>query len=344
MKATNGRKKSRTKLIILCVAAVLALAVISVGTYFLTDLYGVGGSSEEQTVTIEQGAGSSGIAATLEKEGIIRSSFGFRVYMKLTGESRTLYYGNFTLRQNMSYGEILDTLSKAPMRDDLVMVTIPEGYRADQIAAVLEDAGVCSAEDFMNSINNDTFDYDFLNEIPDNPDRAIRIEGYLYPETYSFAPDTPAKDVVNTMLSLFDQRVPAELRATAADLGYTFDEMLTLASIIQLEASGDTEEMAKVSAVFHNRRKWTDQPRLLGSTPTTGTVYGEKYDTNKYEGLPPGPFCNPSLDCIKAALNPEPDFDYYYFVTDKNMNFYYTKTYEEHNAVIASLQADGLWL
>ena len=196
----------------------------------------------------------------------------------------------------------------------------------------------------MNSINNDTFDYDFLNEIPDNPDRAIRIEGYLYPETYSFAPDTPAKDVVNTMLSLFDQRVPAELRATAADLGYTFDEMLTLASIIQLEASGDTEEMAKVSAVFHNRLKWTDQPRLLGSTPTTGTVYGEKYDTNKYEGLPPGPFCNPSLDCIKAALNPEPDFDYYYFVTDKNMNFYYTKTYEEHNAVIASLQADGLWL
>lgn len=344
MTGKSKRGKSRAKLIILCVIAALVIAIASVGTYFLTDLYGVGGSAAEQTVTIEQGTGTAGIVAILEKQGIIRSGFSFRLYMKLTGESRMLYYGDFTLRQNMGYGEILDALSKMPVRDDLVMVTVPEGYRADQIAAVLEKAGVCSAEDFMNSVKNDTFDYDFLAEIPDNPDRAIRIEGYLYPETYSFAPDTPAKEVVNTMLRLFDERVPKELRDTAKKLGYTFDEMLSLASVIQLEASGDTAEMAKVSAVFHNRLKWTDQPRYLGSTPTTGTVYGDKYDTNKYEGLPPGPFCNPSLDCIKAALSPQSDFDYYYFVTDKYMKFYYTKTYSEHNAIIASLKADGLWL
>lgn len=337
------KKKKKIKWIVLSVVAVILIALIAAGTYFLTDMTGFGGSNTEKIVKIEAGSSTSAIAATLVKEGVIRSDMFFKVYIRLSGNNNTLYSGSFTLRDNMSYGEILNALSVPPIRDDLKLVTIVEGYRADQIAAVLEKAGICSAEDFMASVKNDDFSsFSFIKEIKDNPDRAIKIEGYLYPETYSFAPDTPAKEVVTTMLKLFDQRVPQTLRDEAKALGYTFDEMLTLASVIQLEAP--EAEMNNVSAVFHNRLKWTDQPRYLGSTPTTGTVYGEKYDTNKYEGLPPGPFSNPSLAAIKAAMAPTANYPYYYFVTDKNMVFYYTKTYAEHNAIIAKLKSEGLWL
>ena len=121
-------------------------------------------------------------------------------------------------------------------------------------------------------------------------------------------------------------------------------EIMTLASIVEAEASGFEKEMPNVAAVFFNRLNWEDQPNLLGSTPTASYPYGNgKYDTNKNPGLPPGPICSPSLSAIRAVLYPTEEFQYDYFVTDKNMEFYYTKTLQEHNATIARLKKEGMW-
>ena len=126
--------------------------------------------------------------------------------------------------------------------------------------------------------------------------------------------------------------------------GYTLHEIMTIASIIELESSGDKTEMANVSAVFHNRLK-SDEFAKLQSSPTVKYPHGSgKYDTYQSEGLPPGPLCSPSLDAIKAALEPTPDFEYYYFVTDAKMKFYYNKTLAEHNNTIARLKKENNWI
>ena len=115
-----------------------------------------------------------------------------------------------------------------------------------------------------------------------------------------------------------------------------------MASIVELEASGYPDEMAKVAQVFYNRLNWTDEPNMLGSTPTSDYI-DSRYDTNKYEGLPPGPLCSPSSDAINAALNPDTSVKECYFVTDKNMKFYYKNSLDEHNELIERLKSEGLW-
>ena len=131
----------------------------------------------------------------------------------------------------------------------------------------------------------------------------------------------------------------------AESKGYTVHEILTMASILELEASGHESEMKNVAQVFYNRlNTWNNQPKLLGSTPTSKYPYGNgRYDTNVYEGLPPGPLCSPSADAIDAAINPNTDIKATYFVTDKTMKFYYTNSVKEHNAIIKELKSKNLW-
>ena len=106
-------------------------------------------------------------------------------------------------------------------------------------------------------------------------------------------------------------------KIVAKKLGYTMHKITTMASIIELECSGYYDEMPKVSAVFYNRlNHWGDQPKMLGSSPTAEYPYGSgNYDTNKIEGLPPGPLCAPGANAIKAALNPNKDMEKIYFPT-----------------------------
>jgi len=149
------------------------------------------------------------------------------------------------------------------------------------------------------------------------------------------------------MLSNFDDKFNKDYREKAEELNLTIHEVTTMASIIELECSGYYDEMPKVSAVFYNRlNNWGDQPKMLGSSPTAEYPYGSgNYDTNKIEGLPPGPMCTLSEEAIKAALYPEKSFDsiYYYFVTDTDFKFYYTRNLDEHNNIIASLRNQGIW-
>ena len=126
------------------------------------------------------------------------------------------------------------------------------------------------------------------------------------------------------------------------------NEILTMASIIQMEAGKSTSEMANVAAVFYNRLK-SDDFATLGSSPTC--YYGKnyrnddgRYNTYNIEGLPPGPLCSPGIDAIKAALYPTENTDYYYFVTDAKGKFYYHKTLNEQNITINRLKKDKNWI
>ncbi|MEE1320123.1 MAG: endolytic transglycosylase MltG [Acutalibacteraceae bacterium] len=239
-----------------------------------------------------------------------------------------------------------DTPKQTTTASNTVTLTFPEGYTAKQIAEKLEENSVCAAEDFMGIVQGDYYkslEYAFIPQIKNAENKAFVLEGYIFPDTYEFYKGESAELALSRFLKNTDAKLTEEFYFRADELGYTMDEIITLASIIQEEAS-DPKEMSLVSSVLHNRlnspayrrlqcdvtRNYvndciTDSPYLSGDT----SQYAELYSTYKCEGLPAGPICNPGIDAIKAALYPE-ESNYFFFVTDKDWNYYYAETYAEH--------------
>ena len=232
--------------------------------------------------------------------------------------------------------------------DPVVRVTFPEGLTSVEIAEKLEENGVCSAADFMEAVKN--FDavkdsYGCLASVNNAGESAFAPEGYGFRDPYDLDRGESASYALSRFLSNANRKLTDERAARAKELGYTMDEIVTLASIIQEEA-GDPNEMPKVAAVMHNRLKSpaygklqcdvtinyvndriTDSPYLSGDT----SVFAERYNTYKKDGLPVGAICCPGIDAIDAALYPA-DTNDFFFVTDAEMNYYYAETYEQHLA------------
>ncbi len=241
--------------------------------------------------------------------------------------------------------------------ENTVTVTFPEGYTTTQIALKLEENGVCSAADFMAEMSNvEAYidSYDFLSGIDNLEYRAFDLEGYMFPDTYEFYLDANIENVVKKFLNNFEVKITDEMYERAEELGYTIDEIISLASVIQSEA-GVYEEMVNVSSILYNRinspyygkfqcdvtinyvnNYITDSPYLEGEDTS---IYAEYYNTYKCYGIQVGAICNPGLEAITAALYPA-DTDYYFFVTDKQWNYYYSETYAEH---LENCEAVGLW-
>lgn len=248
--------------------------------------------------------------------------------------------GQSGLRQVQPTTEPETTLSPT------VTVTFPEGFTAVQIAKRLEENGVCAAADFIAQLNAPdeiAEGYPFLAEVNNPDERPFLLEGYIFPDTYEFYRGENVQSVLNRFLKNAANKLTDEYALRAEQLGYTIDEVITLASIIQKEA-GMKEQMGKVSSVLHNRIESPNYGKLQCDVTinyindyVTGSEYlhdsaidySALYNTYKCSGLPAGAICNPGIDAIQAALYPEKT-DYFFFVTDKDDNYYYASTYEEH--------------
>lgn len=338
-----------------CLGAGVKIGIIFLISVFIAgfiivlsfDYLGIGRGSEKTVlVDIEKGMSSKQIAQKLEDADAINSAFMFRVYSKLKKYESAYKYGVYTFSNELGYEDIARKLQKEGAKAESVMVTIPEMSTVDEIAQILDKAGVCTASDFKSAVKNAELNSELVKGIP-TKSVYYRLEGYLFPDTYDFySYDSKecARLAVEKMVQTMEERIDADMRKKAEDMGYSMHEILTMASIVELEAGGSPDEMSNVAAVFYNRLNW-DEPKFLGSSPTMEYKYGNgRYDTNINEGLPPGPLCSPSLNSIKAALSPTENFEYTYFVTDKSMKFYYNKTLAEHNKTIKKLKADKNWL
>ncbi len=330
---------------------VISLGIAAAGLIAMIDVMGFNFENPEtEWVTIPEGSSTQEIAEILAEKQVIKYPFIFRVYSKLTGADGQYNYGDYELRASQGYDGIISALKKAGIQAPEVTVTIPERSTVDEIRALLVKNEVCSEDEFNEAMKNGSYSYDFVSKIP-NEKVYYRFEGYLSPNTYNFFKKTEDTDgvknaerAIDKMLSQTDKIITADMKKAAKDKGYTVHEMLTMASILELEASGSPDQMSSVAQVFYNRLNWTDQPRLLGSTPTASYPYGNgRYDTNVYEGLPPGPLCSPSAAAIKAAFEPNTAVTATYFVTDKNMKFYYSNSLSEHNSIISELKSKGIW-
>lgn len=254
--------------------------------------------------------------------------------------------------------ETTTTTEITTTEDPTVRVTFPEGFTATQIAEKLQENGVCSAKEFMALVADDeylsTLSYRFISGIENPENRPFNLEGYIFPDTYDFYKGESAEKSLSRFLSNTEKKLTDEYYLRAEELGYTMDEIISLAAIVQEEAT-TADEMGKVSSVVHNRivspgygkiqcdvtihyinDYVTDSPYLEGDTEK----YKELYNTYKCVGLPEGAITNPGLDAIKAALYPE-DTDYFFFVTDEDWNYYYAETYAEHKKNCAAVGLTG---
>ncbi len=228
-----------------------------------------------------------------------------------------------------------------------VKVTFPEGFTLVQIAERLEENEVCEAAQFIDLTNDiayiQSLGYSFTEGITNGEDRAYFLEGYIFPDTYEFYRGESAEKALRRFLNNTEAKLSAEYKQRAEELGYTLDEIITLASIVQ-EESFTTHSVKNVASVLHNRLESPSFPKLqcdvtihyvndyvTGSKYLSGdtSVFAERYNTYKCEGLPVGAITNPGLAAIEAALYPA-ETSYHYFVTDSDWNYYYAETYEQH--------------
>ncbi len=329
--------------VIVLISAGLALGILSVAM----DVIGATTSRvTEVQVEIPKGASTEDIANILHDNGLIEHPLIFRVYSKLKKADGTYQYGVYTLDKSMGYAGLISQLQSVGAQAEQVEVTIKEGASIDEISALLEEKGVCSVDDFMTAMKTGRYNYAFIDDIPSESVYYL-LEGYLYPETYMFYKGDEidgvenAQIAINKMLAQLDSLLTDDMYAKAEEMGYSMHEIMTMASMVELESGSSAADMPKVAQVFYNRL--ADPSFLhLQSDPTSEYV-SSRYDTYEIEGLPPGPLCSPSIAAIEAALEPDTSVTAFYFVTDTDMNFYYSDTLQEHEATIADLKSQGKW-
>lgn len=357
-KATHSRKKGGIGKILL---ALVLLLILAVGGAFLLARQEIDGRTggKTVTVTIQQGSGVATIAKELKKAGVIRFPQLFRWYVGKQGAAAKLQYGAFALTVGESYPDLIGALS-AYAKAESVRLTFPEGITAIAMAQKMEEAGLCTAEEFLEEANTGDFSaYKFWQYVPedkDAPDRFLKCEGYLFPDTYEFRKDDTVHNYVATFYAHFDKQITDAMYQKMDEQGMTLPELITLASFVQEEAGNDQD--ANVAQVFRNRlSEGSPYPKLQSNASSyvqsdadnnylwnwVAPYYGgwekipqnivDAYDTYTHAGLPAGPISNPGLAAIKAALDPQCDAevqDCYFFVTDRTGRYYYAKTYAEH--------------
>lgn len=348
-KSRKRNTKSRRTIgnIIWIVAIVVVAASLSFVAIFAGfDYLGIWpGGVKTCVVEIEPGSATAQIAEKLGESGAVKWPFLFRMYSKLTGLDSQYKYGVYTFDSELGYEGLAEMLVTDGAKAESVSVVIPEMSSIDDIADILEEKGVCRRADFITAVQQGEYNYNFMKGIPEKS-VYYRLEGYLFPDTYDFYcydSQECAYLAVDKMLKTLDEKL-RENGIYSVDSKYSLHEIMTMASIIELEAGGSPEEMAKVSAVFYNRLK-SPEHATLGSSPTRKYPHGNgRYNTYECNGLPPGPLCSPSIKSVIASVWPQEDFEYYYFVTDASMNFYYNETLTQHNNIIAKLKAENNWI
>jgi UPF0755 protein len=309
------------------------------------------------TFVVEPGETATSVAARLEGEGLVVSGDVFGRFMSYHGLDVSLEAGTYRLRPNMTMHEIAEALQYGGA--DAVMLTIPEGWRMEQVAWLVEEQGIMRGDDFLAYARTAVYDYPWLASRP----AGASLEGFLFPNTYELPTDAVPASLVDSMLATFDARVAPEIEGRLAgrtifDLNLsdyrplTLFDVVTLASIVEREAVLD-EERPIIASVYFNRLDpaYVEETALrLSSDPTIqyakgldpetgnwwnpmqpgeGQTVESPYNTFKVQGLPPGPICSPGLASILAVLNPA-DTDYLYFHAIGDGKHVFASTLEEH--------------
>jgi len=336
----RGRRRlGRTvALIVACVAVTLiglSVAFVATSAYRAKDA-----GAAPLTVVIPAGSGTDDIARLLHERGITSSTTSFTVAVLLSGARGELQAGTYELSAAMSPADIVALVRSGSTKQHTV--TIPEGLRLTEVADRLAEAGITTRGDFIDATREE-YDYPFLTDLPAGAD----LEGFLFPDTYTFPEGTNAHDVVDRMLATFSAKITPLLSAIdESDL--SLFEIVTLASIVEAEVP-HAEDRTKAASVFLNRLG--EDMRLQADSTVAyflnvhrvdltsdELATDDPYNTYVHTGLPPGPIGNPSLNAIESVLDPA-ESDLLYFVSNPETNeTFFAETLEEHNDNIATVE------
>lgn len=338
------------------------ITIIGGLVYYKNKLGPVSSSSEKIEFIVEEGDNYYTIANKLKKQGLIKSSDIYKIYLKLNPQSNKLNVGIYYLSPNMGVSKIIKTLSSGDSESTDIKITFKEGKNMRYIAKTIADNTENSEDDVYNLLK----DQNYLNELITNYwfiDKSIlnkkiyySLEGYLYPNTYNFKDKkVSVKDIFKVMLDETNKQIEP-YKTDIINSKYSFHQIATIASIVELEAG--EKYRTDVAGVFFNRLA-LNMP--LGSDVTTyyaakvdmgerDLYTSELNDVNSYNTrvqasagkLPVGPICNPSISSIVATLKPSNN-KYYYFVADKNGDVHFSNTYEQHLQIIQQLKDSNLW-
>jgi UPF0755 protein len=319
-----------------------ATALLTVVIHFYIALF-VPPTNEKvwKEVQVTDGMSFKAIAATLQKEGIIRYRGYFEIIGRIEGISRKVRVGYYGLSTNMSLWEVLDALRKGKIIE--YEVVIPEGYNVYQIAWTLSGTPLVSdPEEFIKLVKNK----EFVHSVGIDADS---LEGYLFPDTYFFPKGIKLADIPRKMVQRYKAAFADSYRNRAQELGFSEHQIITLASIVEKEAKVPSERKL-IAAVYHNRLKIGMK---LQADPTA--VYGTKawitkvsaqdlkrkspYNTYLHKGLPPGPIANPGEGSILATLYPDYD-DYLFFVAQGDGSHFFSKDFDAHAKAIGRYRSN----
>lgn len=331
------RKKQRRSLPtniaegVIYVGGILLISFIlaTIGWRWAGDVLALNKEPLTASVTITEGESLGDVTAELKEKGLVKYGYLFQLFASFTHKAEKITAGSYELSTVMDYSALLNNISSTSAYRETVTVTIPEGYTVEEIFKLMENKGVCSYNDLLKVAQEETFDFDFLKDVKTTKEK--RLEGYLFPDTYEFYKGADAKNVINTMLKNFDERFDSKMEAEMQLLGYSKNDIIIMASIIEKETDGGDQR--NIASVLQNRLKntWATPKGYLQVDSTIQYLLKERkkkltdkdleidspYNTYKNPGLPIGPICNPGLTAIQAALEPN-QTNYYYFMLGKD--------------------------
>lgn len=333
---TPSRKRwpRRLTLILAIGLALIVGATITVRQVYYHQLAPVSSNEITKFITVEQGASVDAIAIQLEKAGLIRSAWAFKLYVSSKQVRTDLQAGTYSLSPSQNVEQIVAQLTHGKIATD--KITILPGQRIDQVKQTFINAGFSE-----NDVNTalDPSQYSGNSALVDKPATAS-LEGYLYPDTFEKDANTTPKDIVEQSLTLMEKQLTPDLRSAYAKEGLSTYQGIILASMVEQEAS-KTVDRQQVAQVFLSRLK---QNMTLGSDVTAfygaylagqakSTKYDSVYNTLIYKGLPPTPISNVSAASLQAVAHPS-STDWLYFVAGDDGTIYFSKTFEEHQHLI----------
>ena len=351
----------------------ISVALAAFGWMCATDVLGLGDENNQITVSIpkeiftvverektnadgekemrEVSVADMGyIASMLKENGLIKYEWLFKLYSKFSSADEKVKAGTYVLNTDFDYRALVYGMTPSAGERVVVDVTIPEGHNVFQVVQDLTSNGVCDEDELWDCLANYDFEYEFLDR--STLGDKLRLEGYLFPDTYSFyVGDTPSR-VIGKLLKNFDRKWTDEMTEQAKALGYTQREILIVASMIEKEA-GANSERATIASVMYNllrdggqgtNYKLQIDATLYYAAQIEGVTMSKDidspYNTYLVTGLPAGPIANPGLASIKAALDPETT-NYYYYALGKEGVHHFSKTLEEHTAFVNSDEYGG---
>lgn len=360
-------------LILSAIIAIILFVILVCFFWYQNALKAVGEESTKIIVEVEEGSTYTTLASTLYDKKLIKSTLAYRIYLKLNPPQEGLKAGTYEFHQGMDVKEILATLEKGGTSISLnqISITFPEGINMRKIASIIAENTNNTEEDVFSLLENQEYleglitKYWFIDRSILDENIYYPLEGYLFPDTYFFEDqDVTVSEIFEVLLDEMENKLEPYRSAIAAN-DYSIHEILTLASIVELESPSNNnceedcqDNRAIVAGVFFNRLRLK---MSLGSDVTT--YYGAQVDMSERDllqaeidalngyntrpakmagKLPVGPICSPSLESIQAVLNPE-ETEYLYFVSDKYQKLYFTKTNAEHEALVSQLKDEGLW-